>query len=172
MHRECRWIAMVLCVLMVAFLGACSGDGDKETPTDPSPAAAFTFNGTWSYAGTVVNSSNPAIPVGSRMVDMMTFTATDPNIRITIASVPGFAYTGTCNTPAGTYDAQGVYQNLLTMRQVGQKTGTTTMEGDESWTGGGRGIGIHWTMSKVQPVAVAANSATGASIAEILKRFP
>ena len=173
MRLKAWLVSLLLPVAVVAsfaLLTACSGGGDDDKspagPVGPSAPAAppvdngpFNFNGTWRYSGRVVSSNNPGVPVGSGVSDTATITVAGS--KITMATPGTNPLVGTCNTAAGTFDVHGSTRGIG-MRRLGGKTGSTSMEGDETWTYGGSGIGIHWTMALVARQAAPAGAPAGA----------
>lgn len=126
----------LLAVAVVAGIAGCGGGGGDDL---------FDFNGQWFYAGTVVASSVPSVPVGSVIQDIATVVAAPPNFAMDFpGDVP--PYVGTCDPVAGTFQGQFFWQGL-TGTVVGHAIDFSVMEGSETLIGGPVSVAINWRMT-------------------------
>jgi hypothetical protein len=132
-----------LFLLAVVMQTGCGGGGDADGPTGSD--GTFNFNGHWAYQGTVASSSDSGMPVGTKIADTATITASGTSFTMDFpGSVP--AYIGTCDPAAGTFQAEVVWKGTNAVIE-GQSTGSESMKGKETWTTGSSVIVIEWTMS-------------------------
>jgi hypothetical protein len=134
----------LLAVVLTLGVAGCGGGGDDDDgPT--GPGGTFEFNGKWAYEGIVTTSNSASMPVGTRITDIATITASGTNFTLDFpGNVPPFV--GTCDPEAGTFQAKVVYKNITAVI-AGHSTGSSSMEGDETWTEGKSRIVINWTMT-------------------------
>jgi hypothetical protein len=128
-------IALAMVLVLVGLVAACSSGGDD--------VADYNFNGTWTFALTVVQSNVPSVPVGTAGIDVVRITQTGTGINAIIAGVPPMI--GACDPVNGTFSATGA-SGVVIVTIAGVAVDDDTMDGELTMTNGPAIIRFQGTM--------------------------